>query len=128
MEGGRADYEVFKGYGDAIGGLFAFDLASELGDCQGHWMDDQIAKRVLTEDAATLTGNRVFGSIDTVCQLDDADGRDSYVCLAQDRYSPFQNVLGGVAATFTGDQDAGVQYQTQAIRPTPICQRVCGCG
>jgi len=128
MEGGRADYEVFKGYGDAIGGLFAFDLASELGDFEGDRMHEQILECFFAEDASPFTVIASPSAIDAVCQFDDTDRGDGDIFLPKYLAGFVEDVLNGVAAAFAGDQDAGVEQQAQGISPRPIGLRACDCG
>jgi len=66
MKGGGADDQVLEWDDDAFGGLFSFDLASELGDFEGHGLHSNCFAQIFHEGSTAITVGNYLCAVDTM--------------------------------------------------------------
>jgi len=91
-------------------------------------MHDQVAGEFVGEGFAAYLVGSGPGPVDTVRQLDDADGRQGTFYVAASGADAQDDWLDGLSASLARDEDAGVENQTQRVSPMPTYRGACGCG
>ena len=107
--------------------LFAIDLAGQHGRFLRVRIDGQVAQQLPDEGLAQHSPVRSLGAIDAMDEFGQTNGGERRILIACHSHDLFDQLLEGVATTFGGDDDAGVEYQAHAVSPRSFEAALGGC-
>ena len=116
VQSGCTNQQVFECDAYTASSLLALDLTRELGDFEGHWMNDQVSAQFLSKFPSTLAISIALGAVDAMSKFNDGYGRKSRFSFALRCLNALEDFPHTFTASFSCNENAGVENQSHAER------------